>query len=183
LNERLELARTVFGSLAALAETRGKSMASVAKSLAVAEAVISTYLAANKALAQVPYPFNLAAVAAVVAQGMANVYRIQQVNTAHGGLENVPDDATYLLKRGERVLTPAQNRGLSRFLQNGGGDSGGGLVVQNLVIHVLENATNAEALLKMSPAELRQVIADKFIPALDDLARMGIKPGFSTRTL
>ena len=40
---------------------------------------------------------------------------------AHGGLENVPADSTFLLKKGERVLSPSQNKDLERFMSGGGG--------------------------------------------------------------
>lgn len=43
---------------------------------------------------------------------------------AHGGLENVPREGTYLLSGGERVVQPEQNAMLTRFLANQ--DSGGG---------------------------------------------------------
>jgi hypothetical protein len=46
-----------------------------------------------------------------VAAGIANVTQImsQQPPVAHGGLEYVPEEQTYLLQQGERVLSPNQN--------------------------------------------------------------------------
>ena len=46
------------------------------KAFAIAEAIASTYLAANKALASAPPPFNYALAASVVAAGLANVAKI-----------------------------------------------------------------------------------------------------------
>jgi hypothetical protein len=40
---------------------------------------------------------------------------------AHGGLDYVPQEATYLLNRGERVVQPEQNRDLTEFLSGGSG--------------------------------------------------------------
>jgi hypothetical protein len=157
-------------------------MAQTAKALATAQALIDTYLAANAALAQVPYPLNFLAAAAVTAQGLANVQRIQQVNVAHGGLERVPEDATFLLKQGERVIAPQQNRDLTAFLAAQPAQPSqppqAGMTVQQLTVHVLENAASAQALLAMDRAELRQVVAERIIPALDELARLGIRPRF-----
>lgn len=178
---RLETARRRLDELQALAEGHGGALARTAKALAVAEALVAAYLAGNKALAAVPFPFNLAAAAAVTAQGLATVERIRNVNVAHGGVESVPEDATFLLQRGERVLSARQNRDLTRFLEaapNSGAAPGGGVVIENLTIHVLENATAAQALLSMERAELRQVVSERLIPMLDELARLGIRPHF-----
>lgn len=184
LATRLAAYRAFTRSLQALALSQGRALAQAAKALAVAQALMDTYLAANAALAQVPYPLNFLAAAAVTAQGLANVQRIQQVGIAHGGLERVPEDATFLLRQGERVLSPAQNRDLTGFLRDWreGGTAAPapapGMSVQNLTVHVLENATSAQALLEMDRAALRRVVAERVIPALDELARLGIRPRF-----
>jgi hypothetical protein len=181
---RLETFRQLAASLLSLAQAHGGALARGAQALAIAEALISAYLAGSKALASVPFPFNLAAAAAVTAQGLATVERIRGVHIAHGGLEQVPEDATFLLQRGERVLSAPQNRDLTRFLDERGGAPGaggaGGVVIEQLTVHVLEHATNADALLAMDPAQLRQVVSERIIPMLDDLARLGIRPRFVT---
>ena len=91
----------------------------------------------------------------------------------HGGMDYVPKESTYFLDKGERVLSPNQNKDLTSFLNDGGG--GGGVQIGTLHISVLENATTGQALLDMSEESLREVIARKFIPALDALGSMGIK--------
>ncbi len=177
LQARLERFTFFTSAIQALAASQGQAMAQTAKSLSVANALIDTYVAANAALAAVPYPLNFAAAALVTARGLQNVRQIEQTPIAHGGLEQVPEDATFLLRRGERVLSPGQNRDLTRFLDDRGGTPGaGGLVIQELTIHVLENATNGDALLTISPTEMQQVVAEKIVPALNALARLGIKP-------
>lgn len=176
---RLAIFKTYTEVLLALAETQGKEFARIAKAVSIAEALVKAYVAANNALASVPYPYNIPLAGLVLAHGLANVERIRQVNVAHGGLERVPEDSTYLLRQGERVLTAGQNKDLSRFLDRGSdGSSGGGVTIQNLTIHVLENATQADALLEMDAGELRQIVSDRIIPALDELARLGIRPNF-----
>lgn len=62
-----------------------KQYAGVAKGLAIAEALINTYLAATKALASGVPPFNYIAAAAVTAAGLANVAKIQATEFAQGG--------------------------------------------------------------------------------------------------
>ncbi|MEE8434652.1 MAG: hypothetical protein V3S64_07685 [bacterium] len=166
-------------SIAALAAGRGSTLARIAKAAAIAEALVNTYLAGSKALASVPFPFNFAAAAAVTIQGLATVEKIRQVHIAHGGIGNVPEDSTFLLQRGERVLSPNQNRDLTRFLTTGETQfEGGKAVIENVTIHVLENATSAEALLAMDRSDLRQVLMERIIPALDELAALGIRPKF-----
>lgn len=51
---------------------------------------------------------------------------------AHGGMEYVPSESTYLLQRGERVLSPRQNEDLNQFME--GGQGGGNLAPINLSI-------------------------------------------------
>lgn len=100
------------------------------------------------------------------------------VGVAHGGLDFVPDEQTFLLDRGERVLSSRQNEDLTNFLEGGGG----GTVIENLSVHVLENATSFDALMQMSPSQVREVTAGKIIEALNSLDRMGIRPVFAERT-
>lgn len=93
---------------------------------------------------------------------------------AHGGMGYVPSEATYLLDKGERVLSPNQNQDFTDFINSGTN----GLVVQSLVIHILENATNAESILNMDPKEIKEIVADKIITALDELSGDGIRPNY-----
>ena len=181
---RLTIFKELLESLSALAGSHGAALARGAQALAIAEALIAAYLAGNKALGSVPFPYNLAAAAAVTAQGLATVERIRRVSIAHGGLELVPQEATFLLQRGERVLSAPQNRDLTRFLEGAPRPDerpagGAGVTVQTLQINVLPNATNADALLRMDRNELRRVVSDRIIPMLDELARRGVRPNFT----
>jgi hypothetical protein len=181
LKQRIVVYNDFGAALLELAKSQGSALAELTRSLGVAEALVQAYVATNNALAALPYPLNLPAAALVLAQGLANVERIRQVSVAHGGLEQVPEDATFLLRQGERVLSPEQNRSLTDFLERSGEGSGagaGGVSIANLTIHVLENATAAEALLSMDRAELRRVVSERVIPTLDELARLGIRPNF-----
>lgn len=179
MEARVNMFRVFSQTIVALAANRGSTLARIAKATAIGEALVNTYLAGSKALASVPFPFNFAAAAAVTLQGLATVEKIRQVNIAHGGIGNVPEESTFLLQRGERVLSPSQNRDLTRFLTAGETQTkGGNAVIENVTIHVLENATSAEALLTMDRSDLRQVLMERIIPALDELAALGIRPKF-----
>jgi len=179
LKARLALYQTFYERLAELAASQGRAMAGVSKSLAISAALIDTYRAANAALASVPFPLNFAAAALVLAEGLQNVQRIRQVSVAHGGLDDVPEDSTFLLRRGERVLAPRQNEDLTEFLRGERGGSRGGVVIQQLEVHVLENATAGTALLTMGAAEWRRIVSEKLIPALNELSDLGIRPRFA----
>ncbi len=65
--------------------TLNKKYATAAKAAAIGEAVVNTYLAATKALASVPPPFNYAAAIAVTAAGLANVAKISATEFQTGG--------------------------------------------------------------------------------------------------
>ena len=78
---------------------------SMQEAIAKANAIDPTGALAAKA--RIEGMINIASIAAV---GLAGV--------AHGGLDNVPTEGTYLLDRGERVLSPNQNEDLTKFLSN-----------------------------------------------------------------
>jgi hypothetical protein len=84
-------AQTELDNAAAVAGALGQGAAAFKentiafKALSSAQAVISTFLAANKALAEVPFPANIIAVTGIVASGLANVAKINGVEFAEGG--------------------------------------------------------------------------------------------------
>ena len=89
---------------------------------------------AYQALAGIPYigpALGAAAAGTVIAAGGA--YAANVAGIAHGGLDNVPAERTYLLDKGERVVSPAQNRDLTSFLSRQNRPNGG--VVPQVVIN------------------------------------------------
>ena len=155
------------------------------KSEASTEAAKSIGLTFSNTMASwaaAPWPVSIAAPAmaaantAIAAAGFAAGAATGTglgASVAHGGLTNVPKEATYLLDRGERVLSPNQNRDFTDFIQGEGG--GGSTTIEQVNIEVLPNATSADALLDMSREDMREVVADQIIPALDALGRAGIR--------
>lgn len=111
-------AASVAGSFSEIATTfagENKKMAAIAKSLGAAQALISTYAGAAQAL-ELPFPFNIAAAAAVLAKGLAFVASINAIGFAAGGSFKVPGGISGVdshvmplaLSPGERVdVTPS----------------------------------------------------------------------------
>ena len=102
------------GALQALQETavgRSKAMFAVYKAVAITEAIVSTYLAANKAMAETPGPPPIPQIAAatVVASGLANVAKIKSARPkgagagGGGGDRRVEAPAVPRMRKGGRV--------------------------------------------------------------------------------
>jgi len=148
-----------------------------------------TFSGQMASMSAAPFPINLtapavaAAMTGVAASGtgtaMATGAAIGATAAAHGGLTNVPKEATYLLDRGERVLSPNQNQDLMDFITEGGG--GQSVVLENVQLSVLENVTDIDSFLNLSNEEVKEVVADKIITALDALDNEGVRPAFADR--
>ena len=67
-------------------------------------------------------PAAIAASAIQVAQaaGIGGMTAPSVAGIAHGGLTNVPKEATYMLQKDERVLSPNQNKDFTRFMNTAG---------------------------------------------------------------
>lgn len=130
-SQQLQATASLFGSLASLSAAFGKKTFKLTQALRIAEAIVNTASAVTNALASpAPWPVPLLFAAAAAAAGAAQIAVIAQTKPpqAHGGLDFVPQDQTFLLSRGERVVQPEQNVALGAFLddwQNGGGAAGG----------------------------------------------------------
>ncbi|WP_235577081.1 tape measure protein [Pseudoalteromonas sp. R3] len=131
-NAVVGLGANMFKQLAGQSKTAFKAY----KAFAISQALINTYQAATgayTALAPIPIvgpALGVAAAAAAVLSGLQQVRQIkaqQPAGIAHGGLDYVPNESTYLLQRGERVLSPKQNIEISAMARhyNAGGQSGG----------------------------------------------------------
>ena len=115
-DNKLQIISGFAGSLASLF---GEQTA-LGKVAAMAQATIDTYVAANKALASSPPPWNYIAMAGVIASGIANVNRIAAVNSGlPGGSNSRPlpvsitaspaSQRTLAPPVGTTILTPLQN--------------------------------------------------------------------------
>lgn len=95
-----ELMRTSFSEQSALY----KAAFIVQKAAAIAQATLAIQTGIAEA-AKNPWPLNLAAMASVAAATAGLVSNIAAVGMAHDGIDSVPTEGTWLLNKGERVLT------------------------------------------------------------------------------
>ena len=118
---------SLTGSIADMfKETAGESSAAykvmflASKASAIAQATISTMVAATKAL-ELGYPYGETAASIVMGLGMANVGLIaaQTISgMAHDGIDSIPREGTWLLDKGERVVDARTNADLKNYLQS-----------------------------------------------------------------
>lgn len=133
----LQNSAALFDGLAALALTFSgkqsgifKAMFAVSKAFAIADAIVKIQTGIANAAA-LPFPANLGAMATVAAATGSIVSTIQGTRlqgVAHGGMDNIPREGTWLLDGGERVVSPQQNRDLTSFLAKEGGSGGAPIV-------------------------------------------------------
>lgn len=115
---------TFFQGLASLSQSSNQRLAEIGKAGAISKATIDAYLAIQNALANVPYPANIAAAAGIGVQAFANVAKIAGVGLA-GGINSVPgvgskDNFPAVLAPGERVVPSETNQDLTEFLARQG---------------------------------------------------------------
>ncbi|WP_350544887.1 hypothetical protein [Pseudoalteromonas sp. 5-MNA-CIBAN-0065] len=139
---------TTFKAMAGQSKTAFKAY----KAFAIAQAVINTYQGATVAytsLALIPIVGPVlggVAAAAAVMMGLQQVRQIkaqQPAGIAHGGLDYVPNESTYVLQRGERVLSPKQNTEISQIARryNAGGAANDGAGSGGVSIHITNQIT------------------------------------------
>lgn len=98
---------------------------------------------------------------------------------AHGGYTNIPDETSMVITTGgERIVSPRQNRDLTAALEGGRFGGGQGVIIENIIIEVLPNATSADSLLALSDVEMEEVVAGPIINALDSLSKRGVQPEY-----
>ncbi len=100
LGSMVDLTRTSFGEQSGVY----KAAFAVQKAAAIAQSVIAIQQGIAMAAAN-PFPYNLAAMASVAASTAGIVSNIAAVGMAHDGIDAVPETGTWLLQKGERVVT------------------------------------------------------------------------------
>ena len=180
--QQVQIMSTKFQQLIGQAANYSKVMFQLNKAAALANAFVSfreTVVDAYKWGTKMGSPILGAVMAAAAAAAQAvNIAALVSTKppAAHGGLDYVPAEQTYLLAKGERVLSPRQNRDLTEFMQTGGG---GNISIGTVEIHVLENATSADAFAKMNRIELRNALGQPVIDALNEMFKIGVRPAFA----
>lgn len=114
----------MFKSISGEQSAAYKAMFIAQKSFAISSAILSIKSGIAKAI-DLPFPANLAAMGTVAATTATLVSDIQSVaGVFHGGTDYVPKETSYLLDKGERVLSPRQNTDLTRYLSAQNQNSG-----------------------------------------------------------
>ena len=175
--------KTLVGELQTMnagVASSNKALFKLNKASGIANAIINTFTGVSHSLGAYPMPLAAIMAALHLAVGLANVASIKSQSFSGGaqaGLESVPNTGTFLLHQGERVVSQRQNLDLTSFLGNRQSGKGGSVTtIENIDIHILENATSGDSLLEMDPNEIREIVAAKIIPAFDELDAAGIRP-------
>lgn len=144
----LSQAGTVWGTMTQMVKDSAgeqsgayKTMFFMQQAIAIGQAVISTELAAVKALELGPI-LGIPASALVRGMGYASVGMIaaQTISgMAHDGIDNIPKEGTWLLDKGERVVDSRTNSDLKNYLAEGGGS--GGDVYYTQTIHIASDGS------------------------------------------
>ena len=82
---QVSIATMTLGNLAVLMQSGNKKLFAIGKAAAIAQATVSTFAGAANAFRDVPYPFNFAASASVLAAGMVQIQNISSVQASGGG--------------------------------------------------------------------------------------------------
>lgn len=116
-----------------------KALFLASKAAAIAQTIVSTEVAAAKALELGPI-MGIPASALIRGLGYASVGMIAATTVmgmAHDGIDNIPKDGTWLLQKGERVVDGRTNSDLKRFLsQSRAPDSGASQLQGAPQIHI-----------------------------------------------
>ena len=168
---------SLTGSIAEMfKQTAGESSAAykvmflASKASAIAQAIISTEVAAAKALELGPI-FGIPAVSLVRGLGYASVGLIaaQTISgMAHSGIDNIPSEGTWLLDKGERVVDARTNADLKNFLDTS--KSSGGSITVNVPVNVGGGDISEE-----DGKEIGILIKQSVLSILDEQTRPGGK--------
>ncbi|AZP30392.1 phage tail tape measure protein [Acinetobacter pittii] len=142
-----------------------KAMFLMQQMFAAASALVSTHLAAAQVLADpsaLTLPQKVAYSNMILGLGYANVGLIAAqtiTGMAHDGIASVPEEGTWLLNKGERVLNPQDNQAFTSFI-NGEGRSGD-VIINNYTSGKVETSKGSNGELVVT---IKEVI-DQYVPA------------------
>lgn len=120
---------SLLGAFAGENNRISQMMFAAQKGYALAQIFMNNKVALSEAWASAPFPYNVPAVTMAALETGALAAAAQAITPsfsgiAHGGLDYVPKESTYLLDKGERVLSPRQNKDLANFMSKGGSSTG-----------------------------------------------------------
>jgi len=94
---------------------KSKKLAAIRRAILIREAIMMGKSAILKAWNSAPFPANLPGVLLTTAQTGLIIRDIMK-GQAHDGMDSLPSTGTYMLEKGERVLSTRANRDLTEFL-------------------------------------------------------------------
>ena len=158
---RQQVLGSMWGALTSLANSSNKKVAAIGKVASVAQATMSMFTGAAKAL-ELPFPYNLAAAATVLAQGAALVEQIQAVKLAQGGLiKAVTGGVNAVIGEGgsDEAVLPLDN---TRAMQRIGSAIGeaGGTTAKEVIINQYINITAGSGIINDITEALRSGTVD-----------------------
>lgn len=157
---RQQIYGSMWSALTNLANSSNKKVAAIGKIASIAQATMSMFTGAAKAL-ELPFPANLAAVATVLAQGAMLVEQIKSVKLAKGGLvKAVTGGVNAVIGEGgsDEAVLPLDN---SRAMQRIGtaiSDAGG--AVKQVIINQYINITAGTGIINDITEALRSGTVD-----------------------
>jgi len=167
---KMAIERQFYSNLLVIGRAFGRTMFKIMQLAAVPRMWIDAHEAATKSLAAYPFPWNIVMAAASYGAVAAHIATVSGLApAAHGGITSVPREQTFLLDKGERVLSPNQNQDFTDFI--GGGNAGS----QSINVEVLPNASNVQAMLQMDKDDWYNIVNDKVIPAMKRLKTVGVE--------
>ncbi|CAD5204319.1 tape measure protein [Klebsiella phage vB_KppS-Raw] len=154
---------TIADSMAGILEAAGakssgayKVMFAMSKAFSISQATLSLTTAILQAMADpsaLTPAQKFANYAAVAAAGGALIQQIMGASLtgmAHDGITQVPQEGTWLLQKGERVLSAQQNADFTNFMSGGNsgsvGNQGGTTIVQHITVTGNGDKTLKEAM-------------------------------------
>lgn len=158
LSTRLNAAQGFLSAGLTLAKQGSKEQ----QALQIAQATISTFTAANQALSSPPGPpFTLPLVAAVVAQGLANVAKISGVGFEDGGIvpgsSNFGDRVPVRVNSGEMILNKQQQANLFEQANGGGGNDS----IMAAIMSLGDKIQNMTLVVQADGREIARLVRDE----------------------
>lgn len=137
-----------------------KAMFIAEKAAGAARAAVAVATGIAQAAAN-PWPLNIAAIASTIAATAGLVANVNAIGMAHDGIDSVPKTGTWLLEKGERVMTSKTSAKLDGMLEGaargGMGRRGNGV---NQTINVTGTVDSYTASQLARQAAQRQAIAE-----------------------
>ncbi|MGD9698496.1 hypothetical protein [Acinetobacter sp.] len=184
----LSQAGTVWGSMTQMVKDSAgeqssayKAMFLMQQAIAIGQAIISTELAATKALELGPI-VGIPASTLVRGMGYASVGLIAAQTIqgmAHDGIDNIPKEGTWLLDKGERVVDSRTNADLKGMIANQ--KNGGATVVQPKVVinnyssEKVETSTNQDGELMVT---IGKMLDQKIDTGVDRGIQRNLRQGY-----